>query len=76
MQVDLVDLSVASPVVVGPILENGVLLLDRDTERRRSWQRVAREAGVVLVTENTGDFVRIHKHMRFDFIEPWPDPGT
>ena len=35
-----------------------------------------REAGVVLVTENTGDFVRIHKHMRFDFIEPWPDPGT
>ena len=35
-----------------------------------------REAGVVLVTENTRDFERIHKHIRFDFIEPWPDTAT
>ena len=35
-----------------------------------------REAGVMLVTENTGDFERIHKHIRFDFVEPWPDPAT
>jgi predicted nucleic acid-binding protein len=32
-----------------------------------------REAGVVLVTENSGDFERIQKHIRFEFIEPWPD---
>jgi predicted nucleic acid-binding protein len=35
-----------------------------------------REAGVVLVTENTGDFERIQKHFRFEFVAPWPDPTT
>ena len=35
-----------------------------------------REAGVVLVTENSHDFKRIHEHIRFDFIEPWPDPAA
>ncbi len=35
-----------------------------------------REAGVVLVTENTRDFERIHKHIRFEFIAPWPDAAT
>jgi predicted nucleic acid-binding protein len=35
-----------------------------------------REAGVMLVTENTGDFESIQKHIRFDFVEPWPDPAT
>jgi predicted nucleic acid-binding protein len=35
-----------------------------------------REAGVVLVTENISDFERINKHIRFDFIEPWPNPTT
>jgi predicted nucleic acid-binding protein len=35
-----------------------------------------REAGVILVTENTGDFESIQKHIRFDFVEPWPDPAT
>ena len=35
-----------------------------------------RETGVVLVTENTGDFKRINKHIRFDFIEPWPDTAV
>lgn len=35
-----------------------------------------REVGVVLVTENAGDFERIHKHIRFDFVEPWPDPAA
>jgi predicted nucleic acid-binding protein len=34
-----------------------------------------REAGIVLVTENTRDFQRIHKYIRFDFTEPWPDPA-
>lgn len=35
-----------------------------------------RDAGVVLVTENVRDFDRIQKHIRFDFIEPWPDATT
>ena len=33
-----------------------------------------RETGVVLVTENTGDFERICTHFRFEFIAPWPAP--
>lgn len=32
-----------------------------------------RETGVVLVTENTRDFARIQKHIRFEFTGPWPD---
>ena len=32
-----------------------------------------RETGIVLVTENTRDFARIQKHIRFDFTGPWPD---
>ena len=35
-----------------------------------------REAGVVLVTENTRDFGRIKKHCKLDFIEPWPDSAS
>ncbi len=31
-----------------------------------------REAGLVLVTDNTRDFGRIARVMGFDFIEPWP----
>lgn len=33
-----------------------------------------REAGVVLVTENSGDFERIAKVRPFDFVAPWPVP--
>jgi predicted nucleic acid-binding protein len=31
-----------------------------------------REHGVSLVTENTRDFDRIRRHLRFDFVAPWP----
>jgi predicted nucleic acid-binding protein len=31
-----------------------------------------REAGYVLVTENQRDFQRIRRHVRFDFVNPWP----
>lgn len=31
-----------------------------------------REAGVILVTKNTGDFSRIQQFIRFDFAAPWP----
>ena len=31
-----------------------------------------RDAGLVLVTDNTRDFVRIARVTRFEFIEPWP----
>ena len=31
-----------------------------------------REHGLFLVTENTRDFVRIRRHVRFDFTQPWP----
>lgn len=33
-----------------------------------------REHGLRLVTENTRDFARIRRHVRFDFAEPWPNP--
>lgn len=33
-----------------------------------------REAGVVLVTENTRDFVRIARLAPFQFVPPWPLP--
>ena len=32
-----------------------------------------RETGIVLVTENTRDFARIQKHIRFEFTGPWSD---
>jgi predicted nucleic acid-binding protein len=35
-----------------------------------------REAGVVLVTENTRDFERIAKVRPFDFVTPWPVPSS
>ena len=31
-----------------------------------------REAGVTLITENSGDFTRIRRFIRFQFVEPWP----
>lgn len=31
-----------------------------------------REAGCVLVTRNARDFERIHRHVPFDYVEPWP----
>jgi predicted nucleic acid-binding protein len=31
-----------------------------------------REAGCVLVTENTRDFSRIRRFVAFDFVAPWP----
>ena len=31
-----------------------------------------REAGCVLVTGNDRDFQRIRRHVRFDFVQPWP----
>jgi len=31
-----------------------------------------REAGCVLVTENEQDFHRIHRHVPFDYVKPWP----
>jgi hypothetical protein len=31
-----------------------------------------REAGCVLVTENTRDFSRIARFAPFDFVTPWP----
>jgi predicted nucleic acid-binding protein len=31
-----------------------------------------REAGVTLVTENTRDFLRIRRLIRFEFTAPWP----
>jgi predicted nucleic acid-binding protein len=31
-----------------------------------------REAGCVLVTENTRDFTRIRRFVAFDFVAPWP----
>jgi predicted nucleic acid-binding protein len=35
-----------------------------------------REAGVVLVTENTRDFERIAKVRPFEFVAPWPVPAS
>ena len=35
-----------------------------------------REAGVVLVTDNTRDFARIATLAPFDFVRPWPTPST
>jgi predicted nucleic acid-binding protein len=32
-----------------------------------------REHGLCLVTENTRDFARIRRHLRFDFADPWPN---
>ena len=32
-----------------------------------------REAGCVLVTDNTRDFRRIRRFVRFEFVEPWSD---
>jgi predicted nucleic acid-binding protein len=34
-----------------------------------------REAGVVLVTENTRDFTRIARLAAFEFVAPWPAAG-
>jgi predicted nucleic acid-binding protein len=35
-----------------------------------------REAGVVLVTDNSRDFTAIQRHLRgFRFVPPWPLPG-
>jgi predicted nucleic acid-binding protein len=34
-----------------------------------------RDAGIVLVTRNTGDFERIASVRPFDFIAPWPRPA-
>jgi predicted nucleic acid-binding protein len=31
-----------------------------------------RDAGCVLVTENTRDFTRIHRFAPFNFVAPWP----
>ena len=31
-----------------------------------------REAGCVLITENTRDFSRIRRFIEFDFVPPWP----
>ena len=31
-----------------------------------------REHGVCLVTENLRDFTRIRRHLRFEFVGPWP----
>jgi predicted nucleic acid-binding protein len=31
-----------------------------------------REEGCVLVTGNARDFHRIHRHVPFDFVKPWP----
>ena len=35
-----------------------------------------REAGVVLVTDNTRDFARIATLAPFDFVRPWPTRST
>ncbi|HLP41349.1 MAG TPA: type II toxin-antitoxin system VapC family toxin, partial [Fibrobacteria bacterium] len=35
-----------------------------------------RDAGMVLVTENTRDFQRIARIAPFEFIGPWPIPGA
>jgi predicted nucleic acid-binding protein len=35
-----------------------------------------REAGVVLVTENTRDFAHISDVRSFDFVAPWPVPSS
>lgn len=35
-----------------------------------------REAGVVLVTGNAGDFARIAKVRAFDYALPWPTPSS
>lgn len=32
-----------------------------------------REHGVCLVTENVRDFTRIRRHLRFEFVAPWPN---
>lgn len=32
-----------------------------------------REAGCVLVTDNERDFRRIRRHVRFDYVKPWPE---
>jgi predicted nucleic acid-binding protein len=34
-----------------------------------------REAGCVLVTDNTRDFQRIRRFVQFDFTPPWPAPS-
>lgn len=31
-----------------------------------------REAGVIVVTDNTTDFARIRRFAHFEFLEPWP----
>lgn len=35
-----------------------------------------REAGVVLVTTNLGDFTRIASVRAFEFVAPWPVPAS
>ena len=35
-----------------------------------------REAGLVLVTDNTRDFARIARVASFEFTSPWPSPGS
>ena len=35
-----------------------------------------REAGMILVTRNVRDFVRIQKVVSFRFVEPWPSPRS
>ena len=32
-----------------------------------------REAGIILVTQNTRDFERIARYSQFTFIQPWPE---
>jgi predicted nucleic acid-binding protein len=32
-----------------------------------------RESGVVLITENTGDFELIGRHLKHDHVRPWPE---
>jgi predicted nucleic acid-binding protein len=34
-----------------------------------------REAGLVLITDNQRDFVRIARIVRFRFTSPWPTPS-
>jgi predicted nucleic acid-binding protein len=35
-----------------------------------------REAGLVLITDNTRDFARIARVTDFEFVEPWPVPSS
>lgn len=34
-----------------------------------------RESGMVLVTRNSRDFQSIRRYIKFDFVEPWPQPA-